>query len=276
MLDSLELLRAMNGIHEEDVVMAGNIYFDNKKAKHFRAKRIITFALAAALIIALGTIAYAAVFSMERRVPDSSETFRINWEENPEGHLDWSDAKLAVTFPDTAESREIEFRPGWLPDEMESLKTGEWTTHFTAEKLGGNGMYSPKLVPAYAEMIQPLLINVFYMSEFNDGGALLLLYHEPEDIVEEHWDEQGVDVMKIRSVQHLPAVPQYNTPERTQVQNIILLSDPEAGWIIRLCGEIEMDELEEVAKNMETLETGRVLTYDDFDSHNAIMDGGVG
>lgn len=37
-----------------------------------------------------------------------------------------------------------------------------------------------------------------------------------------------------------------------------------------------MDELEKVARNMETLETGGVLTYDDFDSHNAIMDGGVG
>jgi RNA polymerase sigma factor (sigma-70 family) len=30
MLDSLTLLRAMNGIHEEDVVMAGNIYMNGK------------------------------------------------------------------------------------------------------------------------------------------------------------------------------------------------------------------------------------------------------
>ena len=31
MLNSLTLLRAMNGIHEEDVVMAGNSYFDEKQ-----------------------------------------------------------------------------------------------------------------------------------------------------------------------------------------------------------------------------------------------------
>ena len=30
MLNSLSLLRAMNGIHEEDVVMAGNTYFEKR------------------------------------------------------------------------------------------------------------------------------------------------------------------------------------------------------------------------------------------------------
>lgn len=274
MLDSLELLRAMNGIREEDVVMAGNIYFDNKKTKHFRTKRIITFALAAALIIALGTIAYAAVFSMERRVPDSSETFRINWEENPEGHLDWSDAKLAVTFPETAESREIEFRPGWLPDEMAALKSEAWSSWLTAESLPFQS--SPDYAPAYQNMIQPLLINTYYMSMFNDGGALLLLYHEPGEITEEHWDELGVDVMRFCGRQHFDAVPERDIPERTLEQNIILLSNPEAGWVLRVCGEISMDELIKIAKNIEVRETGNILTYDDFESHFAFMDGGVG
>lgn len=274
MLDSLGLLRAMNGIREEDVVMAGNIYFDNKKTKHFRTKRIITFALAAALIIALGTIAYAAVFSMARRVPDSSETFRIKWEGNPRGYLDWSDAKLAVTFPETAESREIEFRPGWLPDEMAALKSEAWSSWLTAERLPFQS--SPDYAPAYQNMIQPLLINTYYMSEFNDGGALLLLYHEPGEITEEHWDELGVDVMRFCGRQHFDAVPERDIPERTLEQNIILLSNPEAGWVLRVCGEISMDELIKIAKNIEVRETGNILTYDDFESHFAFMDGGVG
>ena len=46
MLNSLTLLRAMNGIYEEDVVMAGNSYFDEKQLKHLKTKRIISFALA--------------------------------------------------------------------------------------------------------------------------------------------------------------------------------------------------------------------------------------
>ena len=36
MLNSLTLLRAMNGIYEEDVVMAGNSYFDEKQVKTSR------------------------------------------------------------------------------------------------------------------------------------------------------------------------------------------------------------------------------------------------
>ena len=40
MLDSLTLLRAMNGIHEEDVVMAENSYYE-KSVKYFKTKRII-------------------------------------------------------------------------------------------------------------------------------------------------------------------------------------------------------------------------------------------
>lgn len=60
MLDSLRLLRAMNGIHEEDVLMAEKINHDKQITKHIKARRIITFALAAALILVLGIGAYAA------------------------------------------------------------------------------------------------------------------------------------------------------------------------------------------------------------------------
>ena len=64
MLDELTLLRAMNGIHGEDVVMAGKIYF-NEKTRHRSRKRLLTLALAAALLLALGVAAYSAglVFS---------------------------------------------------------------------------------------------------------------------------------------------------------------------------------------------------------------------
>lgn len=40
--------------------MAGNTYFNNRKTKHIKAKRIVTLALAAALILTFGVAAYAA------------------------------------------------------------------------------------------------------------------------------------------------------------------------------------------------------------------------
>ena len=57
-MDELTLLRAMNGIHEEDVVMAGNLYFTENTARK-TTKRLFTLALAAALLLALGAAAYA-------------------------------------------------------------------------------------------------------------------------------------------------------------------------------------------------------------------------
>lgn len=276
MLNSLTLLRAMNGIHEEDVVMAGNSYFDEKQVKHFKTKRIISFALAAALILSLGIAAYAAFSSMTHRVPKKSETFRISWEEGPTGYVEWSDAKLAVTFPETAESKEIEFRPSYLPDEMSSLQNGSWRSRLTAEKLAFSGSPQTK-IPAYQDMMQPLLIETYYMSQFSDGGALLLLYYTPEEIIEEHWDEQGVDVMRFHCTEHFDARPEIGMDEYTLEQDIILLSDADAGWVVRVCGEIGMDELVKIARGLEIRETGKVLTCDDFEgNHFAFMDGGVG
>lgn len=276
MLNSLTLLRAMNGIHEEDVVMAGNSYFDEKQVKHFKTKRIISFALAAALILSLGIAAYAAFSSMTHRVPKKSETFRISWEEGPTGYVEWSDAKLAVTFPETAESKEIEFRPSYLPDEMSSLQNGSWRSRLTAEKLALSGSPQTK-IPAYQDMMQPLLIETYYMSQFSDGGALLLLYYTPEEIIEEHWDELGVDVMRFHCTEHFDARPEIGMDEYTLEQDIILLSDADAGWVVRVCGEIGMDELVKIARGLEIRETGKVLTCDDFEgNHFAFMDGGVG
>ena len=61
MLDSLTLLRAMNGIHGEDVVMAGKIYFESRKTRTTR--RIVHLTLLAAVLISLLTIgAYASNF----------------------------------------------------------------------------------------------------------------------------------------------------------------------------------------------------------------------
>lgn len=238
----------------------------SERIVHLNKKKIISFALAAVLILALGAAAYAVFSTYSARVPEPEETFRINWEENASGYIEWTDAKLAVTFPDMAESKQIEFRPGWLPEELSELMVKKPLSRLTAEELA----YKFPELPGS----QPLLIESYSMSMFNDGGALLLLYYTPEEIIEEHWDEQNVDVMRFHCTMTLEA--NAYAPERTLEQDIILMSNPEAGWIVRLCGEIGMDELVKVARNLEIFETGRTLTYDDFENHYAFMDGGGG
>ena len=276
---------ADNYISEAEAFSPDAIQETPERIVHLNRKKIITFALAAVLILSLSIAAYAAyVSSMSRRVPEPTETFRINWEENPSGYLDWSNAKLAITFPDTAESREIEFRPGWLPFELpetlgactpwENLTADTWFRRLSAETLAFPE--GPDSVAEFEGMSQPLLIETYSMSQFNNGGALLLLYYTPDEITEEHWDELNADVMRFHCTQHLDAVPEYDVPERILEQNIILLSNADAGWAIRVCGEIGMDELVKVAKNLKVRETGKVLTYDDFENHYNFFDGGVG
>lgn len=235
---------------------------------HMKKKRIITLAVAAALILALGITAYATgLFSMLTRRPNSEESFRISWTEGP-GYIEWTDVKLAISFPETDESKEIQFRPGWLPEAMASMDREKWRWGFTAEMLAGTD--------AYRDMYQPLQIQAYAMSKFNNGGALLLLYHKPDEIREDHWDDKGVDVLSFHGVNHLEAVPEYNVPERDLEQNFVVLSDPEAGWVIALSGQIDLNEMLEVARNLEIRETGKILTYEDFEDHYTFFDGGVG
>ena len=74
-----------------------------------------------------------------------------------------------------------------------------------------------------------------------------------------------------------PCTPLLGVDEYTLEQDIILMSNADAGWVVRVCGEIGMDQLVKVARNLEIRETGKVLTCDDFEgNHFAFMDGGVG
>ena len=59
MSDSLRLLRAMNGIHEEDVRMAERSYYEKKNGRHIRAKRLASLLIAAVLLLSLGVTAFA-------------------------------------------------------------------------------------------------------------------------------------------------------------------------------------------------------------------------
>lgn len=71
-MNSLTLLRAMNGIHEEDVIMAGKHYFNNdRKTVPIRAKRLVAFAIAAVLMLSLGIAAYAAYNAVS--TPEAAE-----------------------------------------------------------------------------------------------------------------------------------------------------------------------------------------------------------
>ena len=294
MLKREDLFDAMGGIRDEYIDSAADllgyakeeniVQSETKTDGRYPGRKLGRILLIAAVIVCLLTVtAYATgIFSFSTRVPDAEETFRIRWDDSEQGYLEWKDAKLVLTFPAAAESREVEFRPGWLPFELPDTLAGSspwsdlssetWFGRFSAESL----CWAEDRPAQFEGIDQPLLIERYSMSQFNDGGAMLLLYQTPGEITEEHWDELDADVLSFHTTQHLDAVPEFNVPERTLEYDYVLLSNAENGWVVTVCGQIGMENVRKVAENLEIRETGNVRTQADFENRYLFIDGGVG
>ena len=300
MLNRNSLFDAMSGISDDYLasaaVLLGDMKEDNlmhldssrNQAGARKAGRIL---LIAAVLVCLFTVtAFAAgLFSISTRVPDAKETFQIHWDDSENGYLEWSDAKLVLTFPAVAESREIEFRPGWLPFDLPEELPGSapwngidkdtWFRRFASESLCWSEN-EDKYPEEYRNIGQPILIEAYSMAQFNDGGAMLMLYQTPENVTEEHWDEPGVDVLSFHGKQHFEErdIPELNMhiDAYDLEYDYVLLSNEEKGWIIEVCGQLGMDTVRKVAENLEIRETGNTLTQADFQNKYLFIDGGVG
>ena len=120
MLNAMTLLRAMNGIHEEDVIMAGRIYF--KQRKHGNTRKIIQLTLLAAVLVSLLTVgAYASGFLGIRAIviPEPSAGVaeapagQPQTQEEPAAE----DAEMPVNTPNALVSIS---QPQTVPEEMDS------------------------------------------------------------------------------------------------------------------------------------------------------------
>ena len=66
MVDPMKLLSAMEGIRAEDLQAADRFFAEARRSGHIRSKRILTLALAAALVFSLAVSAYAISLSWSR------------------------------------------------------------------------------------------------------------------------------------------------------------------------------------------------------------------
>lgn len=300
MLNRDQLFDAMSGISDEYLSSAAALlgYTKEDNLMHLETYRKKVYArkagrilLVAAVLACLFTVtAFATgLFSISTRVPDAKETFQIHWDDGKSGYLEWSDAKLVLTFPEVTESREIEFRPGWLPFELPASLPGSlpwsnltdetWFRRFASESLCWRENIA-NYPEEYQGIAQPILIEAYSMAQFNDGGAMLMLYQTPSEITEEHWDDLDVDVMSFHGTQHFE---ERDFPEMNMHMDAydleydyVLLSNEEKGWVVTVCGQLGMDRVRKVAENLEIRETGNTLTQADFENKYLFIDGGVG
>ena len=295
-MNTEKLMDAMNGIDEayKTEALLRNGYLsetdDSGKentividAQHLKttakknSKRILTIALAACLVLALAITAYAVgLFSLSHRDPEPGETYSLYWPDNPSGRLVWDKFNYVFEFDGPDECAEIEFKEGWLPFEpnesVNSWSTGEdgWRTKLVSEGAAG--------VDFTSDNFQPYRVDVYYASQFRDDGAMILMYHTPEKILNEEWGEY--QVLKFHATQHFDAIDDeemdYHVPERTLDYYYVILFSPDDGYVIVVSGTSDMETIEHVARDLQVRKTGNTLRAEDFEQNCAFIDVGQG
>ena len=166
MLDSLTLLRAMNGIHEEDVVMAGNIYYRKRKAHNTR--RIIQLTLLAAVLVSLFTAgAYALGFL-------GSKAIVI-----PETPEESSKVLVSITQPQA------------VPDYMDSEVNEKVEHSRTAWNEWQTWRETSPDIPHYPEVFTPPEGSAVVNYEENEDGTCTIYFFDKEGLALIHDGENG-------------------------------------------------------------------------------------
>ena len=241
------------------------------------SRRVLTIALAACLVLALAITAYAiGVFSLSHRDPEPGETYSLYWPDNPSGRLVWDKFNYVFEFDGPDECAEIKFKEGWLPfrpnEEVNSWSTDEEGWRSTLVSEGAEG------VDHTSENYQPYRVDTYYASMFKNDGAMILMYHTPEKIINEQWGEH--QVLKFHATQHFDAIDNDETgihrPERVLDYYYVMLFSPDDGYVIVVSGTSDMETIEHVARELQIKKTGNMLSADDFEQNCVFIDVGQG
>lgn len=206
-----------------------------------RSKLPRAFLLAAALVLAFGTAAFAlAGYGMSLRKPTAEDALvsGFRYEEVVDGKvwnseiLAYPDAGMVFTFACPEESSHTaEFRCFWLPREAtEGLTDADgWT-----KRLFCDGVSSiPYCISTYDTI---------------RDGSQRVLNGEVTVVKEERWD--GWKVLEVTSDYTKLPVSAYDRA------NYILLFDESRGFLVVISGEETLETLEHIAREMEIRESG--------------------
>ena len=236
----------------------------NKKDARPVARRVLTLAIAAALVLALavGALALGGAFRMNVREAEPEETFAGPRSSTTGEIYYWDDAKLVFNFDGPDECNRIRFKPAELPYEANAVFSHKdedgWYSVLSCEGSGGS------------RSSQPCRIDVYYAPQFVDGGNLLLLYADRvTEIEEEEWND-------CRVVKFQTAWANKNTSERVDASYVILYQ-PEQGYFLTVSSmQDNLEELEQIAKTLEIKPTDEIVSSADYHEYNRFLDTGVG
>ena len=219
------------------------------RKKHRLSKYLVVAAVAAATVC---TVFAASLFHLEKQVLDGEKMVSgITVSQSEEG--DWVETKtsydgvgMKLSFQSDGTPNQVWLHPNYLPEGTEINDSqglnieGEegWYSYLTGEEMEGPIPWQIEALYAFPE------------SEY-------ILLGEVENISEDTWDNLSVTKVSIsRETGAGAAVKQGDMTEPLdasydRVENYIFLFDQENGYLIRIAGELEMEELEKIAKNLE-------------------------
>ena len=194
------------------------------------------FLLAAVLILMIGTVAFAAAeysMSFRRPGPDDAVVSGFRFEEVVDGKV-WNsrlvaypDAGMVFTFtvPEKA-AFTPEFRCFWLPQEP-------------TEGITDTEGWTKRLFCDAGDQIPYSIMALDYLSD----GLQLVISGDVTVAGEMHWEDW--QVLEVSSDCSKLTFPTYDRA------NFILLYQESTGYLVLISGELEMETLEHIAREME-------------------------
>lgn len=266
MLDSMFLLRAMNGIRDEDVRAVEALAFDAERSHSRRARRAVSMILIAAALMTLLTLtAYAlGYFSLHVEVPTPDEGVRQGWiihdADGNELHYVSGDkflTGLSFLFTGDELPDEVEFRPGWLPHEPKDAPwdpDGDgWVTYLIDDREQETNWYP-------AEGMFDAAIPYLIITDYALDDHVLVLNGESEIVKHETWGKY--DVYEIANTKDIFEFPNGVERHLKSPENYVLMFCTEEGYMINVGGTLDLETLAHIARELEVRPTGQKVSKD--------------
>lgn len=250
-------------------VESGNTPMEEKRMKNKFVYRA-SAAVAACLILGVGTVAYAhGLFNASHREPNQGESYTItciDGETGDNSDLVWDDVKYVMKFDGSEECNQIEFKENWVP----YTPNEEWNTTTNADgyrnRLSGEGSEGD------VGDLPPYLVEVYYAPQFVNDGAMLLNVMTPEAVTEEQNGEYKV--LKFKGTSDVTAEDGIQGGHFEA--NYLVMFNEAKGYALVISGSSDMETLEHIANELDIRETGTIIKSSDFEDNVVMIDGGRG
>ena len=278
---SEKVLFAINDIADDKIEAVAEIVgeyapAEESRRKHTSVRRMLILAAVIAAFAAVAAAAYAlGLFSFTHRGKMEAEKYSLSWD-NQNGEIVFDDFKYVFKFTGPEECKAVQFKEGWLPfapnENVNDWAKDEegWRTRLVSECAPG--------VDSTSTNYQPYRVELFYVPQFVDDGALILNYQTPEEIKEEQWGEH--QVLKFHATWHQDAIDDdlldFHIPARDFYYYFVILFQPEQGYIAVVSGTSDMETIEHVARELQFRQTEDLIRKEDFANNCTFIDVGQG